>query len=45
MASIDMRRFLESMKDQLQPVDLDGIKYALKENFTGKVHPDFATSS
>ena len=45
MAWIDMRRFLESIRDQFQPVDLDGLKYVLKENFTGKFHSDFATSS
>ena len=48
MAWIDMRSFLESIRDQLKPVDLDGLKYVLKENFTGshsyKFHSDFATS-
>ena len=45
MARIDIRSFLESMVDQLQPEDLDGLKYVLKENFTGKFHSDFAASS
>ena len=45
MARIDMGSFLESMVDQLQPEDLDELKYVLKENFTGKLHSDFAASS
>ena len=45
MAWIDMRRFLESIRDQLQPEDLDGLKYVLTENFTGKFHSNFAASS
>ena len=44
MARIDMQSFLESMVDQLQPEDLDGLKYVWKENFTGKFHSDFAAS-
>ena len=35
MAGIDMQDFLESMVRQLQGEDLDGLKYVLKENFTG----------
>ena len=44
MAWINMRSFFEYIVDQLQPEDLDGLKYVLKENFTGKFHSDFATT-
>ena len=44
MVWIDMRSFLESIVNQLQPEDLDGLKYVLKENFTGNFHSDFATT-
>ena len=46
MAWIDVRSFLESTVDQLQSGDLDGLKYVLKENFTGKFHSsDFVATS
>ena len=44
MGGIDMRNFLESVVNQLQAEDLDGLKYILKDNFTGKFHSDFAAS-
>ena len=39
-----MRNFLESIVNQLQPEDLEGLKYILKDNFTGKFNSDFAAS-
>ena len=42
MGGTDMRNFLESVVNQLQAEDLDGLKYILKDNFTGKFHSDFA---
>ena len=44
MTGIDMRNFLESIVNQLQPEDLEGLKYILKYNFTGKFNSDFAPS-
>ena len=44
MAGIYMRNFLESIVNQLQPEDLEGLKYILKDNFTGKFNSDFAAS-
>ena len=39
-----MQNFLEYIVNQLQPEDLEGLKYILKNNFTGKFHSDFAAS-
>ena len=44
MAGIDMWNFLESIDNQLQPEDLEGLKYIWKDNFTGKFNSDFAPS-
>ena len=44
MGEIDMRKFLESVVNQFQAEDLDGLRYILKDNFTGKFHSDFAAS-
>ena len=39
-----MQSFLESSVHQPQPEDLDGLKYVFQDNFTGKIHSDFAAS-
>ena len=33
-----MQNFLQYIVNQLQPEDLEGLKYILKNNFTGKFH-------
>ena len=39
-----MQSILESMVNQPQLKDLDGLKYVFQGNFTGKFHSDFAAS-
>lgn len=36
MTNIDMRKFLTLMGEQLQLLDVEKLKYALKDSFTGK---------
>ena len=36
MTNIDMRKFLSLMGEQLQLLDVENLKYILKDSFTGK---------
>ena len=36
MTNIDMRKFLSLMGEQLQVLDVENLKYILKDSFTGK---------
>ena len=38
MAGIDIRDLLEGIVEQLQPSDVERLKYILKESFTSKSH-------
>ena len=40
-----MRSFLESIVIQLQPEDLDGLRYILRDKFIDKFHSNFAAST
>ena len=36
MANVDMRKFLSTMGEQLQLLDVEKLKYILEDSFTGK---------
>ena len=38
MAGMDMKVLLESIAGQLQPSDIEELKYILKDSFTGMFH-------
>lgn len=38
MAGIDMKDFLNLIGEQLLPVDVEILKYILRDSFTGKFH-------
>ena len=40
MAVIDMTGLLRLIGEQLQPLDVEQLKYILQDNFTGKFHRD-----